>query len=72
MIVATYDAPETAPYYAAYYRVRWMGDVPNRGKWEYDDDDDGAGNNREQFDMVEFTICPLPPVQARDWRNDSR
>jgi hypothetical protein len=46
-------------YYAAYYRVHWIGDEPDWGKWEYDDDDDGAGNDCDQVDMVELTICPV-------------
>jgi hypothetical protein len=28
-------------------------------KWEYDDDDDGAGNDVDQIDMVELTICAM-------------
>lgn len=28
------------------------------GKFEYDDDDGGAGNDRDQIDMVELTIVP--------------
>ena len=35
-----------------------MGDEPDWGKWEYDDDDDGAGNDCDQVDMVELTIAP--------------
>lgn len=50
--------PGSTGYYAAYYRVHWMGDEPDWGKWEYDDDDDGAGNDSDQVDMVELTICP--------------
>jgi hypothetical protein len=28
-------------------------------KWETDDDDDGAGNDRDQIDMIALTICPV-------------
>ena len=28
------------------------------GKWELEDNDDGAGNDRDPIDMVELTICP--------------
>ena len=55
-----YDTPDpgSTGYYAAYYRVHWMSDEPDWGKWEFDDDDDGAGNDCDQIDMVELTICP--------------
>ena len=42
----------------AYYRCHWMGANPAWGKWETDDDDGGAGNDRDQVDMIELTICP--------------
>ena len=48
--------PEVTGYYAAYYRVHWMGANPAWGKWETDDD--GAGNDIDQIDMIELTICP--------------
>ena len=56
-----YDTPDpgSTGYYAAYYRVHWMGDEPGWGKWEYGDDDDGAGNDVDQIDMVELTICAM-------------
>ncbi len=55
-----YLTPDSAStgYYAAYYRVHWMGAKPAWGKWETDDDDDGAGNDRDLIDMIELTICP--------------
>ncbi|MBQ9003464.1 MAG: hypothetical protein IJ087_16580 [Eggerthellaceae bacterium] len=55
-----YDTPhpEETGYYAAMYRVHWMGKSAAWGKWEYDDDDDGAGNDRDQIDMIELTIAP--------------
>ena len=59
-LTAYYDTPDpgSTGHYAAYYRVHWMGDNPDWGKWEYDDGDDGAGNDRDQIDMVELTIAP--------------
>ena len=36
-----------------------MGPKLDWGKWEYDDDDDGAGNDRDQIDMVELTIVKI-------------
>ena len=51
--------PGATGYYAAYYRVHWMGGAPDWGKWETDDDDGGAGNDRDQIDMVELTIVKL-------------
>ena len=55
-----YDTPDpgSTGYYAAYYRVHWMGEEPDWSKWEFDDDDDGAGNDCDQIDMVELTIVP--------------
>lgn len=50
--------PETG-YYAARYRCHWMGPRPAWGKWELDDDDGGAGNDRDQIDMLELTICKV-------------
>lgn len=38
------------------YRVHWLGSNPDWGKYEYDDDDGGAGNDRDQLDMIELTI----------------
>ena len=35
-----------------------MGANPAWGKWETDDDDGGAGNDTDQVDMIELTICP--------------
>ena len=54
-----YDTPEpdTTGYYQAMYRCHWMGKNPAWGKYEYDDDDGGARNDRDQLDMVELTIC---------------
>lgn len=54
-----YDTPhpDQTGYYQAMYRVHWLGASPDWGKYEYDDDDGGAGNDRDQLDMVELTIC---------------
>ena len=49
-------APEKTGYYAAKYRVHWGGSSPRWGKWEYDDDDDYAGNMKDAIDMVQITI----------------
>ena len=56
-----YETPDpgSTGYYAAYYRCHWMGANPAWGKWETDDDDGGAGNDRDQVDMIELTICPV-------------
>lgn len=43
-------------YYQAMYRCHWMGKNPAWGKYENDDDDGGAGNDRDQLDMIEPTI----------------
>ena len=51
--------PDVTGYYAAKYRVRWLSDPPAWGKWELDDDDNGAGNDSDPIDMVELTICRL-------------
>ena len=53
-----YDTPhpEETGYYQAKYRVHWLGSNPGWGKYEYDDDDGGAGNDRDQLDMIELTI----------------
>ena len=53
-----YDTPSpgSTGYYAAKYRTHWLGASPGWGKWEYDDDDGGAGNDRDQIDMIEMTI----------------
>jgi len=45
--------PAATGYYEALYRCHWMGDNPAWGKWEYDDDDGGAGNDSDQLDMVD-------------------
>lgn len=53
-----YDTPhpEETGYYQAMYHVHWLGSNPDWGKYEYDDDDGGAGNDRDQLDMIELTI----------------
>ncbi|MBQ2681560.1 MAG: hypothetical protein IJF97_06455 [Eggerthellaceae bacterium] len=53
-----YDTPSPSEtgYYQAKYRVHWLGNNPSWGKYEYDDDDGGAGNNKDQIDMIELTI----------------
>lgn len=35
-----------------------MGPNPAWGKWETDGGAGGAGNDRDQVDMIELTICP--------------
>ena len=54
-----YDTPhpEETGYYQAMYRVHWLGSNPDWGKYEYDDDDGGAGNDCDQLDMIELTIA---------------
>ncbi len=49
-------APGKTGYYAAKYRVHWMGSSPRWGKWEYDDDDGYAGNMKDAIDMVQIMI----------------
>lgn len=53
-----YDTPnpDATGYYQAMYRCHWMGKNPAWGKYEYDDDDGGAGNDKDQLDMIELTI----------------
>lgn len=51
-------APSETGYYEALYRCHWMGSNPAWGKYEHDDDDGGAGNDRDQLDMIELTIVP--------------
>jgi len=55
-----YDTPnpDDTGYYQAMYRVHWMGRNADWGKWEYDDDDGGAGNDVDQFDMIELILVP--------------
>ena len=47
-------ADERARVRAARQRGR-----PAWGKWEHDDDDGGAGNDVDQLDMIELTICTM-------------
>lgn len=49
--------PDSTGWYVAHYRVHWMGANPGWGKWERDDEDGGAGNDCDQVDMVQLTIC---------------
>lgn len=53
-----YDTPDPdrTGYHAAKYRVHWMGANPSWGKWEYDDNDDYAGNMCDAIDMVQVTL----------------
>ena len=55
-----YDTPSPSEtgYYQEKYRVRWLSDPPEWGKYEHDDDDGGAGNDRDQLDLIELTIVP--------------
>ncbi|MBQ9002343.1 MAG: hypothetical protein IJ087_10860 [Eggerthellaceae bacterium] len=55
-----YDTPNPGAtgYYEALYRVHWLSDPPAWGKYEHDDDDGGAGNDRDQIDLIELTIAP--------------
>lgn len=48
--------PFATGYYRAMYCVHWMGDSPAWGKWEYDDEDGGAGNDRDPIDMFKLTL----------------
>lgn len=52
------DPPETGLYYQAEYRAHWLGASPAWGKYEYDDDDCGAGNDKNQIHLIELTIAP--------------
>lgn len=60
-VTVYYDtpAPSETGCYQAKYRVHWLGVSPAWGKYEYDDDDGGAGNDFDQLDMIELTICPV-------------
>ena len=53
------SSPSTTGYYQAKYRAHWLGSNPAWWKYEYDDDDAGAGNDWDQLDMIELTISPL-------------
>lgn len=57
-ITVYYDTPNpsNSGYFKAKYQVHWMGDSPSWGKWEYDDEDGGAGNDRDQVDMIRLTV----------------
>lgn len=49
--------PEITGYYKALYRAHWMGDAPEWGKWERDDEDGGAGKDEASpLDMLSLTI----------------
>ena len=48
--------PAATGWWAAKYRVHWLGANPDWGKWEIDDEDGGAGNDCDQIDMVELTL----------------
>ena len=54
-----YDTPEPkrTGWYKAMYRVHWLGAKPGWGRWEFDGDGGGAGNDRDPVDMAEVTIC---------------
>lgn len=56
-----YDTPDPAStgWWAARYRVHWMGDAPGWGKWEVDDDGGGAGNDCDQVDMIELALVAV-------------
>ena len=59
-IVVYYDTPNpgSTGYYKAKYRVRWLGASPGWGKWEYDDEDGGAGKDADSpLDMIQLTLC---------------
>ena len=59
-ITVYYDTPRPSEtgYYQAKYRAHWLSDPPAWGKYEYDDDDGGAGDDAHQLDMIELTIVP--------------
>ena len=48
--------PDKTGYYKAMYQVHWMGQKPAWGKWEYDDEDGGAGNDKDPIDMFRLTL----------------
>lgn len=54
-----YDTPNPSAtgYYKAKYQAHWLGDAPGWGKWEYDDEDGGAGKDeRSPLDMFRLTL----------------
>lgn len=54
-----YDTPDpgSTGYYKAKYRAHWLGAEPGWGKWEYDDEDGGAGKDlASPLDMVQLTL----------------
>jgi len=51
--------PGSTGYYAVYCRMYRMGNEPSLGKWEYDDDDGGAGNDCGQINMVRRTLTQV-------------
>lgn len=54
-----YDTPDpgTTGYWKLYYQAHWLGAEPGWGKWEYDDEDGGAGKDAESpIDMLRMTI----------------
>ena len=48
--------PAATGWWAAKYRVHWLGSNPSWGKREIDDEDGGAGNDCDQIDMIEVAI----------------
>lgn len=59
-IIVYYKTPDPGitGYYKAKYQVHWLGPAPKWGKWEYDDEDGGAGKDKNSpLDMVRCTIA---------------
>lgn len=49
--------PSFTGYYKAKYQAHWLGAEPGWGKWEFDDEDGGAGKDEDSpLDMVRFTL----------------
>ena len=50
-------SPDATGYYRAKYQAHWLGDSPDWGKWEFDDEDGGAGKDAQSpIDMFRLTI----------------
>lgn len=59
-LVVYYDTenPDSTGFWRAKYRAHWLGADPDWGKWEYDDEDDGAGKDEQSpLDMVQLTLA---------------
>lgn len=58
-IVVYYGTPDpgVTGYYKSEYRAHWLGESPDWGKWEHDDEDGGAGKDADSpLDMIQITL----------------